>query len=419
MRTPSRSSTVRLTLPRLTVTRLTVTRLTLPRLTLPRLTPTRLTLPRLCLATLAVVLLSESGDAHAVSATTATPRVTISPAVGPVGTKAVLVARDIRPRSGRVVFTLTGADGVRVPLGVAKVTRSGQVSVRVVMKAEGLIAAQHVAASARPGVEVGGTHFRFPATPPATGVIDGSNRGYASVTENAANRTFPVVGLHYTVAPTAPARAEGDFVISCDGAVVEGTTCAATTPGRHRMTVADSYNQYAPISFEWNAVAPIRVIVPLGEPVVFALPPGASQRPGANGIACPQETCTVPAGSQPVAGTDGSLLDSFTIDFLASGDTTATTQQFIVTIFSIAAPSQSAASQPFTAVVSGATPSTGRIDVGIDGVAIGTENVSATGSATFTSFGWTPGPKTLTATWTWFDVGVPRTMTVSKPITLT
>ena len=410
MRTTSRSSTVRLPLTRLPLTRLTLTRLTLTRLTL--------TLTRLCLVTLTVVLLSEPGVAGAASHTTVTPRVAISPAVGSVGTKALLVARDIRPRSGRVVFSLTGADGVRFPLGVAKVSRTGQALVRVVMKAEGLIAAQHLAAPGRAAIKVGGTHFRFPTTPPSTGVIEGSNRGYASVTENAANRTFPVVGLYYTVAPTAPARAEGDFVISCDGAVVEGTMCAATTPGRHRMTVADLYNQYAPISFEWNAVAPIRVTAPLGEPVVFAVPPGASQRPGPNGIACPQGTCSVPAGSQPVAGTDGSLLDTFTIDFLAVGDTVPTTQQFVVTIFSIAAPSQTTAGEPFTVMVSGATPSTGRIDFGIDGVGIGTENVSATGSATFTSFGWSPGPKTLTATWTWFDVGVPRTMTVSKAITL-
>lgn len=70
-------------------------------------------------------------------------------------------------------------------------------------------------------------------------------------------------------------------------------------------------------------------------------------------------------------------------------------------------------------MVSGAGASNGRIDFGIDGIAIGSENVSAAGTATFTSFGWSPGPKTLTATWTWFEAGVPRELTVSTQITLT
>lgn len=350
-------------------------------------------------------------------AATSPQRVSISPSVGPAGTRVTLSARNVRPRTGRVLFTLIGSDGSRTAIGSSKVTRTGSASLRVRMVSEGAIAAQHIVGGTE-ATTIGGTNFRFPTTPPSTVVIDVSSRGYASVTETNANRSYPVVGMRYTVNPVAPSRAAAEFVVTCDGSPSPSTTCTTNTPGRHVITVADLYNQYAPVSLEWNAVAPIRMTIPRGQPVTFALPPGASHVPGANGIACPQGTCSVAAGSHPVAGTDSSLLDTFTIDYLAVGDTVATTQQVIVTVFAITAPSQTAASSPFTVTVTGAAPRTGRIDLAIDNGGVGSENVSAGGTASFTASGWSPGVKTLTATWVWFDVGVPRQMVVSQPITL-
>ncbi len=278
-----------------------------------------------------------------------------------------------------------------------------------------------------------------PTTVPSTtstlpGAIDVSNQFFSGDVVRSGGNTYNApLGLFYVVVPTAPNRTYADFLISCEGqptvtvvnlsAIPGGNqACGAATVGIHTITVTDKLGQYPARTVRWVSAAGLMPVPAIaGRPVVLNAP-GAATFVFLNGQPCFGATCTI-SGTNVVynPGVDQLFNLTYQLGDAAGGTTyrldvqpstttlpTSTVPPTTVPIGSIriVAASTAVVGQPFTVVVSGATPGSGRIDLSIGGGSVGSQYVDATGSTTFTVAAWVLGSTTVLADWVTYVNGV-------------
>jgi hypothetical protein len=279
-------------------------------------------------------------------------------------------------------------------------------------------------------------------TPPstiATGVIDVTQQFFNS---GLSGRLRDPLGNYYTVIPKAANRLYTDFQISCEGAdpirlnipaAGDGSGALACSGEANRVnviTISDKLGVYPPAIVRWYPTFPVPPRnVFAGEDQVFFAPEWATNV-GINVGTCEGTRCVVP-GSVLQPNFNPLAVPSFFVSFrfdgapgvienrLLVGPPQTTTTGPTTTVaegLKLDAPTSAVFGSPITVIVSGATPSTGRIDLSIGGGSVGSLLVNSGGSATFTVTPWVLGSTTITADWVRYIGGKAVTTTMSVPL---
>jgi hypothetical protein len=270
--------------------------------------------------------------------------VSINPAVGVNGTRVELVARQLEPRTGTVEFSVLSAAGARTTLGTVNVTSAGTATLRVRMRDEGIIIADHIFPQGEGNASItGGTNFRFRSTPPSNVVIDVTQRAIVDAPETSGGYTYGVSGQHYVVVPTAPVRGTSDFKVTCssgEAIALPGSSpddsinnvCVAPTAGLNTMTVSDRFGQYRPVSFTWRSTVPIRTTLTEGDVLSWDLPAGATLvQTTDTSFSCVNRRCTFVVGAALQPG-QFQEVTTLTIPYQLPGETFWTAQTWVIQV---------------------------------------------------------------------------------------